>query len=80
MLIINHGEEKLRNFLETLVEIHSTINCTAEWLQKSVNFFHIIVSLIDGQIETDLDFKPIDSHQYLQSSSCHLYHCEKMAK
>ena len=80
MLIINHGEEKLKDFLEALVEIHSTINCIAEWLQKSVNFLDIIVSLIDGQTETDLDVKPIDSHQYLQSSLCHLYHCEKMAK
>ena len=38
---------------------------TAEWSQKSVNFLDVTVSLIDGQIETDLYAKPTDSHQYL---------------
>ena len=37
----------------------------------------VTVSLIDGQIETDLYVKPTDSHQYLHSSSCHPYHCKK---
>ena len=26
-----HGEEKLRNFVETLNEIHPTVKFTAEW-------------------------------------------------
>ena len=37
----------------------------------------VTVSLIDGQIETDVYVKPTDSHQYLHSSSCHPYHCKK---
>ena len=37
----------------------------------------VTVSLVDGQIETDLYVKPTDSHQYLHSSSCHPYHCKK---
>ena len=37
----------------------------------------VTVSLIDGQIETDLYVKPTDSHPYLHSSSCHPYHCKK---
>ena len=37
----------------------------------------VTVSLIDGQIETDLYVKPTDSYQYLHSSSCHPYHCKK---
>ena len=52
--IWEHGEEKLRNFVEILNEIHPTIKFTAEWSQKSINFLHVTVSLIDGQIETDL--------------------------
>ena len=35
------------------------------------------MSLIEGVIETDLFVKPTDSHQYLQSSSCHLFQCKK---
>ena len=66
--IWEHSEEKLRNFIETLNEIHPTIKFTAEWSQKSINFLDVTVSLIDGQIETDLYVKPTDSHQYLHSS------------
>ena len=50
--IWEHGEEKLRNFVETLNEIHPTIKFTAEWSQKSINFLDVTVSLINGQIET----------------------------
>ena len=70
--IWEHGKEKLRNFIKTLNEIHPTIKLAAEWSQKSINFLDVTVSLIDGQIETDLFVKPTDSHQYLHSSSCHL--------
>ena len=52
--IWEHGEEKLRNFLETLNEFHPTIKFTAEWSQKSINFLDVTVSLIFGQIETYL--------------------------
>ena len=31
----------------------------------------------DGQIITDLYVKPTDTHQDLNSSSCHPYHCKK---
>ena len=37
----------------------------------------IIVSLIEGIIETNLYIKPTDSHQFLQSSSCHPFRCKK---
>ena len=35
------------------------------------------MSLIEGVKETDLYVKPTDSHQYLQSSLCHPFHCKK---
>ena len=77
LFIWEHGEENLRNFVQTLNEIHPTIKFTAikftaVWPQKSINFPDVTVSLIDGQIETDVHVKPTDNHQYLHSSSCHL--------
>ena len=69
--------EELRNFVESLNEFHPTIKLIAEWSQKSINFLDVTVSLIDGQIETDLYVKPTDSHQYLYSFSCHPCHCKK---
>ena len=34
--IWEHGEEKLRDFVQTLNEIHPTITFAAEWSQKSI--------------------------------------------
>ena len=48
--IWEHGEEKLRNFVETLNAILPTTKFTTEWSQKSNNFLDVTVSLIDGQI------------------------------
>ena len=70
--------EELRDFVQTLNEIHPTTKFTAEWSQESINFWDVTVSLIDGQIEIDVYVQPTDSHQYLHSSSCHRYHCKKI--
>ena len=72
-----HGEEKLKGFIEHLNEKHPTIKFTAEWSKTSINFLDVTVSLVGGNITTDLYVKPTDSHQYLHSSSCHPYHCKK---
>ena len=73
-----HREEKLKGFIEHLNEKHPTIKFTAEWSKTSINFLDVAVSLVGGNITTDLYVKPADSHQYLHASSCHPYHCEKM--
>ena len=57
--------------------MYPTIKFTAEWSKTSINFLDVTVSLIKGVIETDLYVKPTDSHQYLQSSVCHPFHCKK---
>ena len=72
-----HGEEKLKGFIEHLNEKHPTIKFTAEWSKTSINFLDVTVSLVGRNITTDLYVKPTDSHQYLHSSSCHPYHCKK---
>ena len=35
------------------------------------------VILEDGQISTDLYVKPTDTHQYLEASSCHVFHSKR---
>ena len=71
-----HGENKLKSFLDKINEVHPTIKFTAEWSKTSINFLDVTVSLVEGVIETDLYVKPTDSHQFLQSSSCHPFHCK----
>ena len=64
------GDKKINN-------IHPTIKFTADWSYSSVNFLDVKVIMKDGKIITDLYVKPTDTHQYLDSSSCHPYHCKK---
>ena len=59
-----HGQEKLKEFIEHLNEKHPTIKFTAEWSQTSINFLDVTVSLIGEKINTDLYVKPTDSHHY----------------
>ena len=75
-LIWEHGEESLKLFLEKINSIHPTIKFTADWSYSSVNS-DVKVIMKDGEIITDLYVKPTDTHQYLDSSSCHPYHCKK---
>ena len=72
-----HGEEKLRSFINDINKNHPTIKFTAEWLKTSINFLDVMVSITEGIIETGLYVKPTDSHQYLLSSSCHPFYCKK---
>ena len=72
-----HSENKLRSFVDKINKVHPTIKFTAEWSKTSINFLDVTVSLIEGLIETDFYVKPTDIHQYLQSSSCHPFHCKK---
>ena len=56
--------------------MHPTIKSTAEQSKTSINLLDVTVSLVEGVIETDLYVKHTDSHQFLQSSSCHPFHCK----
>ena len=57
--------------------MNPTKKFTVEWSKTSIYFLDVTVFFIEGVIETDLFVKTTDSHQYLQSSSCHPFHCKK---
>ena len=73
-----HGEEKLKTFIDNIDKIHPTIRFTADWSKTSINFLDVTVSIAEGVIETDLYVKPTDSHQYRLLSSCHPFYCKKV--
>ena len=77
--IWEHGEESFKLFLEKINNIHPTIKFTADWYYSSLNFVDVKVIMKDEKIATDLYVKPTGTHQYLDSSSCHPYHCEKVS-
>ena len=75
--IWEHGEESLKVFIEQVNMFHSTIKFTAEYSKEEVNFLDVNIKLIDGELKTDLIVKPTDTHQFLDPTSCHSYHCKK---
>ena len=75
--IWEHGEESSEIFLNKLNSFHPTIKFTADSSKKNKKFLHANVTLKGGELITDLFFKPADTHQFLDPSSSHPYHCKK---
>ena len=76
-MIWQHGEEKLKEFLKILNSCHPKIKFTAEYSLDKVNFLDVEVIRSGNKLLTDLYIKPTDTHQYLEFSSCHVYHSKK---
>ena len=60
--IWEHGEEKLKEFIDVLNKKHPTIKFTAEWSKTKTSFLDVSVSLENGKIKTDLYLKPTDTN------------------
>ena len=45
--------------------------------KKAINFLDVNVRLVAGELITDLFVKSTDTHQFLDPSSSHPYHCKK---
>ena len=75
--IWEHGEESLKEFLNEINSSHSKIKFTVDWSKEKVNFLDVEVTLNNGILSTDLLVKPTDTHQFLDPTSCHPYHCKK---
>ena len=69
--IREHGEDSLKQFIETLNTCHPIFKFTAEWPKEEKNFLDVNVRLRNWQLETDLHIKQTDTHQFLDSTSCH---------
>ena len=76
--IWEHEEDYLNQFLETLNAFHPTIKFTAEWSREEIDMLDVNVRLRNRKLETDLYIKLTDTHQFLDSKSCHPYHCKKI--
>ena len=76
-MIWNLTEEDLLSFISYLNSRHLTIKFTSSHSSSCIPFLDVIVSLNDGNIETDLYPKPTDKRQYLLHSSCHPLHTKR---
>ena len=71
------GEEKLKEFLNFLNNIHPTIKFTMDYSSKKVDFLDVTITKSEnGKLETNLYSKPTDTHQFLHATSCHRASCK----
>ena len=76
-IIWEHGEEAFKAFLSNLNGFHDSIKFTANYSKEKVEFLDVQVIAENGKLVTDLYVKETDTHQYLEASSCHPYHCKR---
>ena len=53
------------------------LNNLLKQLREEIDFLDVNVRLRNRQVESDQHMKPNDNHLFLDSTSCHLYHCKK---
>jgi hypothetical protein len=75
-MIWTHGEESLAELVDYLNSCVDTINFTAEYSKRTVNFLDMKVKIQNKRIQTDLYSKPTDSHSYLLYDSAHPQRCK----
>ena len=76
-MIWTHTESDLLAFISYLNSLHPTIKFTSSYSSTCIPFLDVMVSLVNGEIVTDLYTKPTDKHQYLLQSSCHPVHTKR---
>ena len=76
-MIWQHGDDKLKIFLERFNNFYPSIKFTCEYSREKVNYLDVKVIVREGKLITNLYVKQTDSHQYLDRFSCHPYHCTK---
>ena len=78
-MIWEYGEETLNEFVEHLNGLDPNIKFERplKYSKVAIDFLDVTVTRVDDRLKTDLYTKPTDTHQYLEFSSCHPWHCKK---
>ena len=71
------GQDKLEQFSVDFNKFHPTFKFTYESSRKNVNIFRCWCQFLIGQINTDLQNKATDRHQYLHYTSSHPPHTKR---
>ena len=73
-LLWQHGEEKLKEFLDILNRYHPSIELTSKYSRDRIDFLDIEIIKERNRLLTDVFVKSTDTHQYLHATYCHAYH------
>ena len=75
--ILEHGREWLKRIYQWDEFISSNYQIYVRLVKKKVNFLDVKVTVKNGVLSTGLFVKPTDTHQILNPTFCHPYHCKK---
>ena len=73
-LLWQHGEEKLKEFLDILNRYHPSIKFTSKCSREWTDFLDVEMIKGGNQVLTDGFVKSTDTDQYLHTTSSHVYH------
>ena len=76
-LLWQHGEEKLKEFLDTLNRYQPSIKFTSKYCREWIDFLDVEMIKEANRLLIDAFLKSTDTHQYLHVTSCHVYHPKK---
>ena len=76
-LLWQHGEEKLKEFLDILNRYYPSIKFTSKCSKERTDFLDVEIIKEGNQLLTDVFGKSTDTHQYFHATSCHVYHSKK---
>ena len=75
-LLLQHGEENLKEFLDILNRYHPSIKFTSKYSRERIDFLDVEIIKEGNRLLTDVFVKSTDTNQYLHATSCRAY-CSK---
>ena len=73
-LLWQHGEEKLKEFLDIFNRYHPNIKFTSKYSRERIDFLHLEIIKEGNQLPTDAFAKSTDTRQQLYATSCYIIH------
>ena len=73
------SSEEFEEFMTLLNAFHTNIKFKAEhdFAKRTTTFLDVTISIVGGELKTDLYVKPTAANQYLQPNSCHPEHISR---
>eukprot|EP00061_Rhincodon_typus_P000865 g13033.t1 len=72
------SHKELEQFIDFINTFHPNLQFTWTISDTSLSFLNLSVSICGDHLETDIYFKPTDSHSYLDYTSSHSPSCKNV--
>eukprot|EP00061_Rhincodon_typus_P005816 g25792.t1 len=76
--VVSCSQEEIEQFINFTNTFHLNLKFTWTISDTSLNFRDLSVSISGDHLETDITFKPTDSHSYIDYTSSHPPSCKNV--